>query len=747
MDRTDIRQHTYPVTAVEWDELYSELRQLATSAKKNRPMQASLQILEQASKQKLPPADNFWMWEIKRKSNATAELNKVLQSVKRDGCLPGGGLLPGDFYVQLSPRFIRLTSLTLQRLPERFHEVLGPLATADEYHLLIWVVNGESKPSTLWSEKKLEFDEKDRERLPRGKACKTPPGSGVALVTSPRRPQIVKAFIDALKGTVEVRKVIVGQSKLHESVHSVQIGRGTVIWVDDGVSERQLSALAGAVRPESLILTAFDEASWERVQALAKDLSLNRDYCCQVDSPRNGLPNKIAAKVRQMLEENSPAERLREDSRAEWQSTQAIISGLLESNTTDVQIVKTMVLDPARERAGSILGVNGLSSSIDAQLEFLRVAAPFYRQADEIYTLNTDRYSTFWNSGAFDEKTKQELLTRCPTVRLSLYGTPDALFRDIPTLNTQAHHYQQGGEMPEDVRLLVGDWERFRLAFPKHANEDVAFVHHTTGDWYRFFLNERKFGVTNLGREVDDPILRWLLSLKADATKLPGHITDTLTGSPDNPSFECFRWTENLQRRDIFGDAMKGVFRHNSRSGVHRILTFRNDGRIDPDKFKKIVLRVHHALERDFGDGQSREFREQYGLKSIEFGSLVDPYQPAPNGSSNEMKHNGRDEHSSKEKPRSRRAESRSREIIIIHFDTIEHLHKFSIAPALETIRRALYKDILETLGEKVGRGLSESVYSAMRAAGNRYMTIYDYTDRHDLAEWIKLMREEHELG
>jgi hypothetical protein len=65
----------------------------------------------------------------------------------------------------------------------------------------------------------------------------------------------------------------------------------------------------------------------------------------------------------------------------------------------------------------------------------------------------------------------------------------------------------------------------------------------------------------------------------------------------------------------------------------------------------------------------------------------------------------------------------------------------------LESIRRTLYRDILEALGVSVSKELPDNVYEAMRAAGNRYMTIYDYTDRHDLAEWIKLMRDEHELS
>jgi hypothetical protein len=63
------------------------------------------------------------------------------------------------------------------------------------------------------------------------------------------------------------------------------------------------------------------------------------------------------------------------------------------------------------------------------------------------------------------------------------------------------------------------------------------------------------------------------------------------------------------------------------------VLTFRNDGRIYPDKFKKIVLHVHHSLEKHFGHGQPKAVRERYGLKSIEYGSLVDPGQNGSNGS------------------------------------------------------------------------------------------------------------------
>lgn len=748
MDRPDQRRHTWPVKATEWDELLRELKRLATSSRKTRPILAHLQTLEQISKQKHPQVDGFCVWELTKQSNATADLNKLLQSVQRNGCLRGGELLEENRYVQLSPRLIALNGTALERtIPLEFLEQFKPLpATKGQYHLLVWLVSGGSIDGKLWSEKKLEFTKEERERLSRGKVCKTPPGPALALVVSTRRQSVVKPLTDALKGTVEIRKIVAGQSNLRDSFLNVQMARGTVIWVDDGINEIQLPAFAVAAHPESLVLVASDDPSWERVKGLAEALSLESERYCMIEPPLNGKLDTFVAKVRQMIVENRSAEKQREDCRAEWHKTQAVIGSLIDNKAIDVQIVKNMVLDPAQERANALLNKHGFSSRVDAQIEFLRVATPLYGQASEIYTLNSDRYSTFWNSDAFDEKTKQELLTLCRTVRLFLYGTPDALFRDISTLNSQSRHYQNGHAMPGDVKLLVGDWERFKLAFPEQADEDVAFIHHkSSGDWYRFFLNEREFGAQNIGHEVSDPIFTWLQRLGKEATNLAGHITDTRTDREKWPVFEYLRWEENVQQLPVFGESLKKVFFHNSRSGVHRVLTFRNDGKIDPRRFKNIVLRVHHALEKHFGDGQ-QDPRKKHGLKSIEYGSLVQLESHIRGGKVNEAGHDAHPNHDRKTSPGSQSIESRSREIILLHFDTIDHLQAFSDSDELRAIRRDLYRDILTALGVTVGKGpLSEPVYEAMRAAGNRFMTIYDYTDRHDLAEWIKLMRDEHE--
>jgi hypothetical protein len=751
MDRPDDRRHTWPVKATEWEELLSELKRLATAptTKKARPLLAHVKTLERISAKNHWQGDDFCVWGLEKQTNSTRDLNEVLQQVRRDGCLREGELLEGNYYVQLSPRLIALSDYALgHTIPEEFRDRLKPLTTTNgQRHILIWLVSGATSEKKLHSEKRQKFTEEERKGLLRGKVRKTPPGPALVVVVSPGRQGVVRRLAIALGNSVKVQVIVAGPGKLHDNFLRVQMARGMVIWVDEAITEGQLAAFAVAAHPENLFLVASDVHSAERARRLAAELPLAPNRCFEIDPLVNGKFGEVAAEVRQVIERDRSAEKLREECRAAWQKTQAAVGRLIEDPGIDAQIIKTAVLEPFQERAAALVDERGFSSRVNVQTEFIRVATPLYGQATEIYALNTDRHSTFWNSDAFDDKTKQQFLTRCPTVRLFLYGTPDALFRDIGTLNSQARHYQAGSHsMPEEVKLLVGDWERFQLAFPEQAHEDVAFIHHKSGDWYRFFLNEREVGARNIGREVDDPILKWLRELGADATKLAGRVTPTPTGRAAWSTFEYFRWEEKLQHKPIFGDSMKEVFFHNSRSGVHRVLTFRNDGRIDPEQFRKIVLRVHHALEKQFGDGQP-DARKQYGLRSIEYGTLAEPSSHDRGGRPHHAGHNDPAGHAHRKVPDSQRTESRPREIIIIRFDTIKHLQDFSDSDELGAVRRALYRDILEALGVNVGRGLlPDNVYEAMRAAGNRYMTIHDYTDRHDLAEWIKLMRDEQEL-
>jgi hypothetical protein len=770
MDSPDSRCITHPVHPDEWSKI---LRALGVDAESHhrepengaRRRRTASEISETNQNLLLSVKEVNGLCVLRPKRETLTELNKALEKLRWDGCFPNGQVYKdkeGRFrYIKLSPRALQVTDDTLKKVfpaedRERVSNLLltGPSpdepprgsgggADALEPYVVIWTAAEFDSRRKLFGPKDLTKRERDLLETVLGDVVPKPTADEPGLVVVISRANTNKSLARRLMANLS-KSGIVGESTVvvkrepptSDDHHLIQSSLATVIWVDEGLTDFNLVLLAADPPPERLFLLA-DKAhgpSVGRLHALADWLKLGPTHHHLIELSKDGSPKKdaleaVAEQVRRVVERGREELKVLEESKRIWHQAKRDVERMLDGTTlvVDPEILEEAVLRPFKQRVARVMR-GRIASGSDSQKDFVRVATPLYNRAKNIYALHTDRHSTFWSHPAFDEETKKRFLTICPTVRLFLYSSSEKLFSDLShqdhdVLNYQSAHYAANAHSDSGaVKLLVADLHGFEQAFGP-VNRDVAFIQLESEKWYRFTLNEHDFEAEELREAtIDDDSLHRLLPQLGIKVR-PGYTANFPADRANGMAFEYLCWERGFEKDSHFEQYVNDIFRYNTETSAHRVLTFQNDGPIETQipaaKFKSIVLTVHHALKSRLDD-----FRKKFGLKSIEHGSLM---VRSPEGRGGKLPPTCQDE---------------SRHILILHFDADQGLRKFSISQELEEIRNELYREILEArspsdLGEEEVRNLAK----AMKLVGNRYLTIHDYTARHDDKEWFRKLK------
>lgn len=783
MDSPDSRCITHPVRPDEFSKILRELGVVADSSHREsgkgaRRRRASDEISESNRNLLLAVEKEQGLCVLRPKRVNLGDLNEALEKIRWDGCFPNGGVYRDKEhrlrYIQLSPKALQVTTHTLKTVfpAEERERVTKLLATApSEPYVFIWTAANFPVHRTQFGPKDLTPDDRELLKSIAGDVVPESTTDEPGLVVVMSQGNTNKNLARRLKAHL-AKSGIVGESTVvatrelpnSRDHHLIQASLATVIWVDDGVTEYNLVLLAADQHPERLFLLAdkAHSASVRRLRELADYFKLAQAHRHLIELREDGSPKKdaleaVAEQVRRVVERGRQELKVREESNRIWHQTKRQVERMLDGTIEiDPEILEEAVLREFKQRVSRL--VQGrIASGSDPQKAFVRVATPLYSRAKQIYALHTDRHSTFWNHPAFDEETKNRFLTICPTVRLFLYSGSEKLFNDLrhedhDLLNYQAAHYAANANSDSGkVKLLVADLHGFEQAFGPVAR-DVAFIQLDSEKWFRFTLNERDFEAEELREAaIEDDWLHRLLPQLGLSVR-PGR---TARFSPDRENarvFEYLCWERGFEKDSLFQQYVRDIFRYNTGSGAHRVLTFQNDGPIEtqiaPERFKKIVLTVHQALKSRYD-----EFRKKFGLKSIEHGSLMVRIPEGGDGKPADTHHRSAGagtpvaagEHGSPTGKLPPTCRQDSRHILILHFDTDQGLREFSVSPALDVIRDELYREIIKARSpSEPSEEEVTSMSRAMKLVGNRYLTIQDYTARHDDREWFEYLADRH---
>lgn len=740
------RHHTAPLLPVEWEEVCHKLGLPLPRSHARGPAQPSdrgqkpVRFPLNGFPQKVSDAAGLVTFEesfctiTSDDDNLTWTMNKALKVKPWDGCLQDGKVHPvTNEYFKIWPAVIQVVTGNINTLIHadsrdeirawltRQQESFAVRATENvktKHYLLIWSLTDNVRKTNLTEKNVLNLPTNGR--VKKDDQSDSP---GVVIVATEKTKVQAKKLEKLLKAKGPCHTVIEENRQVHELQQKLQSCLACVIYVGSGLDALALGHLAGYAHPERLFLLAdaAETDSVKLIQRLGKRMNLDAAHQFEMGP---GSLDAVAEVVTGSITRARTVEDMRRHIWRAWRQAEAGIRQVIESGTaeTEIEIIEAAVIRPLQDRVME-LGQHRFTSVESIQNGFVRVAEHVFKRAKRVYALNTDIHSIFW--AGLDNETRMKYLTQVRTTRLFLYSTPANVFHDIDgELKFQASHYGN------NATLLVGDLDRYRVAFGDAVDEDVAFILHECGIWYRFFLNRQRFGYEVLGEQVADSRLTRLMNIEEQV-------------KPQDPvafqNFGYFQWHANYQTTDAFLNCMENVFRSNFRSGVHRVLTFQNDGQIPPKEFRRMVLRAHRALEE-----HENLFKQRNKLKSIEYGSLSHLHEPVGVNADGDFGHvRDRRNASHLHEPVGVNADINAPSILILHFDSTQHLKEFYDSDELKQVRANLYRDILTAIKIETGDlndVAVERLFEVMEKAGNRYITRRTYTDQHDLRAWLDLM-------
>jgi hypothetical protein len=397
------------------------------------------------------------------------------------------------------------------------------------------------------------------------------------------------------------------KATLPKELEQIEPASAEVVFVEEALDDLSLGLILGVVNRKRLFFAAFedDAESLHRCSEICERFNVPAENVHRV--ARKKSSNGLSKAINEFCNSDIDREHTATGLQRSWQRARRLIDNMLEEQTVNLEIVENIVVKPLEVRA-SKLSKGKFLSEMNPQDEFVRAATPLYSQAKQIYALNTDRYSTFWRRNSFGEEQRKRYLTLCPTVRLFLYSSFESLCRDVSNLNDQAVHYSNGGAK---ASLLVGDRSCFTQLcqdslFNERLVEDVAFIQLISGEWYRFELDEGKVEYEKMGMEIQDALLDQLRTLAS----IPSEHGKKFKG------FNFFKWERDLEKSTLFQHFVSETFPSNTATGAHRVITFRNDGSISPERFSAIILSVRQSLGMLYD-----YFKENFGLRAIEHGA------------------------------------------------------------------------------------------------------------------------------
>jgi hypothetical protein len=670
-----------------------------------------------------------------------------LNGVLPDGCphLDQDGKLR---YITVSPKAVRLTKDSIPFFPDEYQTKLNELLAYEEAknskgnpHILIWG-NAAFQPSRS-NYAPETMTPNDLERLEAILGERVPDYYSNTLtsvvVASKEREKLAQQLNHTLGSNSKLILLDAMQGLKPEDCIDILASSATVIWIDDDSIDLASFACAGC---EKLFL--LTERSKDRMHEYAKRRTISDSHCYPVELLngliKKGVLTQIVNNVRRAIRTAEATDVYRADQgvpkeqdafrgvQKTWQLCKAMVEQVVNDPPIDAEIVEEILFKPFKARVAGLMK-RSLSSGDDAQVEFLKVAAPLYAQAQEIYATDTDCFSSFWNHPLLKKNVKR-LLPMTQTHRLCLYSSLDRFRGDVERLRELARHYDNPNDRNHDrIDLLIADLHSYQNAFGP-LNEDVAYIHLKSGDWYRLSLNMDAFHARQVDEAtaVGDPLRNRLVALGTSA-KNSGKTYPFPPANKGWETFEYFRWDRDcLTDSEDLRQCIIKTFRQNRRLCVHRVLTFRNDGppetMINPKEFKAIVSRVLRALRRSMDN-----FREEFGLTSINYGKRFVVRNQSP-PVDRTLEGFGDPKGPAVARP------DESIHLLSLHFDTDKDLKKFVGCEKMLKIKDEFYRDLLKARGfPNSSVEDMKNISAAMSLVGNRYLTVHDYYDHPELIE------------
>lgn len=734
MDRANDRRHTHPILAEEWEQFCKEKglpapRWVEKAKDKRRDHSLPAKVATKLESVFKDDDSQFCLF-VSTVANDTVTINNALKKHAVDGCREDGSTRVDNHYFKLVPQLVGVTDYTLRTdihpdaqaalrewwKPKHEEWKKGKPSSRNPFYALVWMLLGVESCKTNFSDEELA-------KLPKGGRVKhsdTAEETSVTIVVSARKRQFASRVSQSLKSVGTCQIVVKDKTRAYQNQLKVHASPVTVVCVDDDFHDAVVGGHVIGPHQDRILLLAegSDDKSAMRLETLCDELHLGPHQRMMIDSTAASPFAPLVAKVSEWVDQTREAKAQSRSCHNHWLTAKAGLEQILGNNMINPESLLKSVISPFYDRVTQ-LDAGTLKVKATVQTDFIQFAKPIFRHAKAVYATSTDTYSTFWNDANIDQNQElKEYLAPCPTVRLFLFSKPSEFVRGgIDTIENQTDYYEGLSKAREakghsrfDAKLLVGSLHKYKDIPEATNNRDVAFIEHDTM-WHRFHLNEGEFEYKQFPTKPDDPILKRLEQLGLRASQ-----HSQLYGPKESP---YVRWGPSFREHSYFFRWMKDIFVGDSCSGVHRVVLFRNNGSIDPETFNEAVVQVHSEIERMIGNPSAPYWPREidYGARAVTDSTVGNGHQTAVGVTSGRQP---------------------TEEILILHFDSDDDRAAFADSHEMKRIRTDLYKRLLTALGVDIAGLIDPVIHDMMYKAGNRYVSIIDYTDEHHLDDLLK---------
>jgi hypothetical protein len=339
--------------------------------------------------------------------------------------------------------------------------------------------------------------------------------------------------------------------------------------------------------------------------------------------------------------------------------------------------------------------------NLDAQAAFMRIAHPIYSNSQKIYATSNRTVSTFWMR---EPAQCIALLPACETTRLFIFQDQNDFGDDCKVLIDHLGHYESSGVAARYYVTSERSWKEWCRKSGKDFTEDVAYA--VPADGRKMPIEFRLTNAHGSMATIDNPL-----------NECHWQMIDSLRGNW--PTLDAFQFKPDFfsasRREESIGSVARVFGAIVPRTGVHHVLVFTGDRRIEISEIKKIVLAVRGKLL-----SKQEVLLEKYGLIDVSFGQRIGDSDFAARA------------------PQAVRTESANDQLVLImRFKDEDGLRRYYAQE--DDVVRDIFDELYRRLREVLRlRATAKELRDILETAGCSYYSRVDYTDGQTLVDWFE---------